>query len=184
MKKENYLPKSLNLEELRGNLDFIVSSMSAYMCDCLIVCFKEENHSSGLVMKVETEAKQYSYKLHWTTPVTRYLIGATQDTERTTEWAAMGLALLFARELTDYPYICTRRKGEGVDFCLSKNSQEFSCDARLEVSGIRKESPKNTIEGRLRIKKRQTERSDDKNTPVFISITEFSEPKSLFVKND
>ena len=104
------LPKSINLEQLRENLDFIVASMSAYMCDCLVVCLSEANHKTGFILKVETEDKKYNFRIEWTTKVTPYLIGATRDEERTTEWAAMGLALLLVRELTEYPYICTSHK--------------------------------------------------------------------------
>lgn len=182
MEKRLSLPTPLNLERLRDNLDYLVASMSAYMCDCLVVCLSEENHKAGLLLKVETDDKEHVFRIEWTTSITPHLIGATRDEERTTEWAAMGLALLLVGELTEYPYIFTRRKGEGIDFCLSKNETLFSCDARLEVSGIRKESLTNTVEKRLRIKKIQTERSDDSNKPAFISITEFSTPKSLFVK--
>ncbi len=182
MEKLLPLPKSINLEQLRENLDFIVASMSAYMCDCLVACLSEENHKTGLILKVETEDKKYNFRIEWTTKVTPYLIGATRDEERTTEWAAMGLALLLVRELTEYPYICTSHKKTGIDFFLSKNADEMARDARLEISGIRKESLTNTLKRRLVIKKRQTEASDALNKPVFISITEFSEPKSLFVK--
>jgi hypothetical protein len=184
MEKRLPLPKSINLEQLRENLDYLVASMSAYMCDCLVVCLSEENHNTGLILTVDTEDKTYNFRIEWTTKITPHLIGATRDEERTTEWAAMGIAVLLVRELTDYPYIYTRRKGEGIDFCLSKNDTIFSYDARLEVSGIRKESLKNTLKQRIAVKKRQTERSDVSNTPVFISITEFSKPKSILIKND
>jgi hypothetical protein len=182
MEKLLPLPTPINLEQLRENLDFIVPSMSAYMCDCLVVCLTEENHKTGSILNVETEDKNHRFRIEWATKMTPHLIGATRDEERTTEWAAMGIALLLVRELTDYPYIRTLRKGEGTDFCLSRDGSEFSYNVRLEVSGIRKVSLTNTLEKRLQIKKRQTERSDDSDKPVFISITEFSEPKSLFVK--
>ena len=165
------LPTSINLEQLRENLDFIAASMSAYMCDCLVVCLTEENHNAGLILKVETEDKKHNFCLEWTTKITPHLIGATRDEERTTEWAAMGLALLLARVLTKYPYIRTSHKGSGIDFYLSKNENEMTRDARLEVSGIRKESLTNTVKRRLAVKKIQSERSDALNKPVFISIT-------------
>ncbi len=182
MEKRLPLPISINLEQLRENLDYLVTSMSAYMCDCLVLCLSEENHHTGLNLKVETETKEYSFQLEWTTKITPHLIGATRDEERTTEWAAMGIAMLLVRELTEYPYICTSHKKTGIDFFLSKNANEMTRDARLEISGIRKESPTNTLKRRFVLKKRQTEPSDAPNKPVFISITEFSEPKSLFVK--
>ena len=182
MEKELPLPTSINLEQLRENLDFIIASMSAYMCDCLVTCLAEENHQRGLILKVETEDKKYNFRLEWTTKITPHLIGATRDAERTTEWAAMGIALLLVRELTEYPYVCTSHKKTGIDFFLSKNAHEMTRDARLEISGIRKESLTNTVKRRLVLKKRQTEPSDAPDMPVFIAITEFSEPKSLFVK--
>jgi hypothetical protein len=182
MEKLLPLPKTINLERLRENIDFIGASMSAYMCDCLVVCLAEENHKTGLILKVQTEDKEYNFRIEWTTKITPHLIGATRDEERTTEWGAMGIALLLALELTEYRCILTRRKGLGVDFSLSKNAIQMTEDAHVEISGIRKESPTNTIKRRLIIKKSQTEPSDVLNTPIFISITEFSEPKSLFVK--
>jgi hypothetical protein len=181
MEKLLPLPKSINLEQLRENLDYLVASMSSYMCDCLVVCLSEENHNTGLILKVETEDKKYSFRIEWTTQITPHLIGATRDEERTTEWAAMGIAVLLARELTEYPYIFTSRKGLGVDFALSKDAIEMTEDAHLEISGIRKESPTNTLKRRLVIKKSQTKPSDALNKPIFISITEFNEPKSLFI---
>jgi hypothetical protein len=181
MEKLLPLPTSMNLEQLRENLDYLVASMSAYMCDCLVVCLSEENHKAGLILKVETEDKEYHFRLEWTTKMIPHLIGATRDEERTTEWAAMGIAVLLARELTEYPYVFTSRKGLGVDFALSKNSNKLTEDAHLEISGIRKESPTNTIKRRLVIKKTQTNPSDALNLPIFISITEFSTPKSIFI---
>jgi hypothetical protein len=182
MEKRLPLPTSINLEQLRENLDYLVASMSAYMCDCLVVCLSEENHKTGLLLKVETEDNEHKFRIEWTTQVTPHLIGATRDEERTTEWAAMGIAILLALKLTGYPYIFTSRKGLGIDFALSNDAIEMTEEAHLEVSGIRKESPTNTIKRRLVIKKSQTEPSDALKMPIFISITEFSEPKSLFIK--
>ena len=51
MEKQLPLSTSINLEQLRENLDFIVESMSAYMCDCLIVCLLEENHNADALNK-------------------------------------------------------------------------------------------------------------------------------------
>jgi hypothetical protein len=100
MEKLLSLSKTINLEQLRENLDYLVASMSAYMCDCLVVCLSEENHNTGLILTVETEDNEHHFCLEWTTKITPHLIGATRDAERTTEWAAMGIAVLLASELT------------------------------------------------------------------------------------
>ena len=174
------MPTIINIEQLRENIDFIATSMASYMCDCLVICLTEAGHSVGVDIKVETDLKDYDFSIFWETKVTQHLIGATRDEQRTTEWVAMGFAFILVRYLTEYPYIRTSRKGSGIDFFLSKNPTELSCDARLEISGIKKTSAKNTIVQRFEVKKKQTKLSDDTATPVFISITEFSEPKSLF----
>jgi hypothetical protein len=182
MEKLLPLPTSINLEQLRENIDFIVPSMSAYMCDCLVVCLTEEYHNTGLILNVETEDKNHAFRIEWATKMSPHLVGATRDKERTTEWAAMGIGLLLARELTEYQCAFTSQKGTGIDFFLSKDATKMRQEARLEISGIRKENLNNTIKQRLAVKKRQAEQSDFLDKPVFISITEFGEPKSLFVK--
>lgn len=64
------------------------------------------------------------------------------DEERTTDFAAMGVSLLLAFELTNYNLITTVNKGGGFDFYLYDTSSidpltSFPTDvARLEISGI------------------------------------------------
>ena len=78
--------------------------------------------------------------------------------------------------------------GTGVDYWLGykeghANYDEFNfMNARLEISGINKEDGSNTIEKRVETKKQQVKKSDGMNIPVFISVSEFSKPKSVFIK--
>ena len=128
-KNKPTMPTIINIEQLRENIDFIATSMASYMCDCLVISLTEAGHSVGINIKVETDLKDYDFSIFWETKVTQHLIGATRDEQRTTEWAAMGFAFILVRYLTEYPYIRTSRKGSGIDFFLSKNPTELSCDA-------------------------------------------------------
>ena len=57
--------------------------------------------------------------------------------------------------------------------------------ALLEVSGIWKKSPTNTADIRVNIKKKRLDDSEYTSTyPIYIVVTEFSEPKSKINKYD
>jgi hypothetical protein len=93
----------------------------------------------------------------------------------------MCISLFLALHLTEYDEFETSMKADGIDFWLSRKD-EFGFLARLEISGIRKETPTNKAEYRVKTKKLQTEQSDERRLPAFISIVEFSTPKAIFVK--
>jgi hypothetical protein len=66
--------------------------------------------------------------------------------------------------------------GAASDFVADESS--FLGAAR---GGIAKERKTNTLKIALEKKKKQTEKSDNALSAVYIAITEFSEPKSLFI---
>ena len=66
------------------------------------------------------------------------------------------------------------KKGDDINFIK----------ARLEISGIRKETPQNTVESRLKIKEKQILKSANSDSICYVSVIEFSKPKAKFIKND
>ena len=76
----------------------------------------------------------------------------------------------------------TFRSQKSKHFVLRIIDHLFNHAARLEISGILKESRTNTIEKRLKDKMKQTEQSDETCLPAYISIIEFGKPKALFIK--
>ena len=101
------------------------------------------------------------------------------------EFGAEALSLLLVRECTEYTAVRRAANGEGIDYWLGKKrgnvNNFFSVkDARLEISGILKESNTNTIQTRVNRKLNQTKPTDG-TSPVFVSIIEFSYPKSEMV---
>ena len=75
-----------------------------------------------------------------------------------------------------------------VDYWLGYdvNHEEYDefnfIKARLEVSGILKETKINSLQSRINIKKNQTKKSDNTGLPAYVSIVEFSTPKAYFGK--
>jgi len=103
------------------------------------------------------------------------------------EQGAEAIAFLLIRERTDYTAIKRAVTLTGIDYWLDHKSsaqmQIFSKgSARLEVSGILKQSPTNRPEYRGRRKIEQTKQSDHTSFPVYVIIVEFSQPvtKGIF----
>jgi hypothetical protein len=83
----------------------------------------------------------------------------------------------------NYTIIEKSRYGDGVDYWLGKENEiPFHNSARIEISGILKESEQNSLNKRFENKTRQTNKSDETRLPAYISIIEISTPKAIFAK--
>lgn len=154
------------------------------MTDCAGYSFLDHEHESGVELKVKTDDARESYQVFWDVEMSSDLERSMRDPERTTEFAAMGLAVLLTLDLTNYKLFEVSRKGSGVDFYLYEedgDDLDFGKGARLEISGIRKESAQNTLRKRVNIKLKQAEKSALTGKIAYISVSEFSKPQSAFV---
>lgn len=176
---------TLTLERLKQGIDGISEGFGMYMAECAAYMFMVTNHKSGVAMKIKTENQKLNAKVEWEISRSRDLDKSMRDEQRPTDFGAMGVAVLSALELTDYHAFETSRKGEGVDFWVLKDADDeldFSQSIRVEVSGIKSETSSNTLQQRFNRKNKQRTQSDHTGTDAYISITEFSTPKSVFVK--
>ncbi|MBQ9202842.1 MAG: hypothetical protein IJ155_01215 [Prevotella sp.] len=119
--------------------------------------------------------------LTWEDTFNNQLDRTYADEQSVTERAAVGVSILLALALTNYTVIERSRKGSGFDYMLGdKNDPLFMPKARLEISGIRKETGQNTVKARYQQKAIQTNISDYTQLPAYVSIVEFSTPKAIF----
>ena len=100
------------------------------------------------------------------------------------EYAAVGIALPLILQATGYSDVQRARKGSSVDFWLGKKDEYAFpiLEALLEVSGILKENPGNTMNARVNQKRQQAMRSPYRNLPVYVIVVEFSKPKAKLEK--
>ena len=113
------------------------------------------------------------------------LLNSHFDEKRTTDFGAMGVAVLLASHLTNYTIFITSESDNGYDFRLMKETiDDDYLDARLEISGIRKETPQNTVKSRLLVKEKQILKRADKDAICYVSVIEFSKPEVKFIKNE
>lgn len=121
--------------------------------------------------------------IHWNDYFDDEIDRSWKEINYCTDHAAVCLSCVLAVHETDYTIIERSCKGDGFDYWMGyKDDILFNRVARLEISGILKESTTNTIEKRLNIKKKQTEQSDSSCLPAYISIIEFSKLKAIFVE--
>lgn len=76
-------------------------------------------------------------------------------------------------------------KGTGFDYWVGDDGPRrypFDNKARLEVSGILRETEKNSVEHRIKEKCRQTEKSDHTRFKAFVAVVEFGHPMAKVVK--
>ncbi len=161
------------------------SNLSAGFCSNLsesaVICLTSQAHISGVSLKVTTSEDELYAPVSWHTDVTESLLRTFRDEKRTTDDGAMCISLFLALNLTEYPDVEASATGNGIDFWLCHEG-ELNFAARLEISGIRRESAGNTVEKRLAEKEISIKKSDATLLPAYISIVEFSQPKAIFVK--
>ena len=94
---------------------------------------------------------------------------------------AVLLLVVILYGITGYTVIERSRKGTGFDWWLASADNLFQATARLEVSGIMRGSPRR-VNGRLKERLAQTERSDPSGLTAFIAVVEFKGPTAKVVR--
>jgi len=175
----------LHLEDIRS-LNALAPGYAAAMLEAAVVCFDDQNHESGISLPVTLtdQGDKNAILVHWNLEISENIRKSYQEPSRTTDYGAMCIAVLLSTVLVKNCNSVEPTVGNnGFDFYLCDEEDEYNFYlARLEVSGIRKESKTNTIEKRVGVKKQQTRRSDNSGLPAYICVTEFGTPKASYVK--
>ena len=171
----------IHIEMLYSKLKGILSdNFIGTMVECCVLRLTTQGHISPVELTPFDDLLLTPLKLNWTTEITAELLASYRDENRTTDYAAMCIALILASKLTDFEYVEVSRQGDGVDFWFIEKGRT-GVSARLEVSGIKIASKANSIKNRLTIKLTQTNQSDKSGVPAYVSIIEFSQPEALYI---
>jgi hypothetical protein len=175
---------ALELPRLADGMPGISPTVGAALAEAATVCFEEQNHSSGVGLRVDGDFSR-TFMVSWTTPSDLEQAKRTwADPEIATEHGAYGVAALLVTQLTEYTVAARSRKGTGFDYWLGpKGSIDglFQDKARLEVSGIRT-GDEPAIRARVARKTKQTEKSEETGLRAVIVVVEFGTPRSRVVK--
>jgi hypothetical protein len=172
------------LEELKETIKLFSSSQCDFLSENCIVALENNRHSSGCKLFVTGDTKE-DFKLIWSKEFNK---AGYKEKKKITEHAAETISFLLCTYFTEYTVIEEALIGTGIDYWLgydethsNYNPKNF-IQARVEISGIDKESQTNSLGKRANEKKKQSNVSDSTKLPAYISIVEFSTPKAFFGK--
>lgn len=168
------------LDDIKEGMPGITPIEGADLHENCITMLHRCGHPSPAIMPLMGISEE-NVVLRWNDIHTEQMERTYADYQVNTERSAIAISALLAKELTGLSIIMRSRKGTGFDYYLGKTDDAFyEPSARLEVSGIEKESPTNTIESRFKQKIEQIAVSDSTTLPAYISVVEFSTPKTYF----
>lgn len=175
---------TIQLSDIRLGTPGISPIEGANLYENCIVAMHNSGHLSPVILQMEG-IRTEPFSLIWEDSFNDQLRRTYNDEQSVTERAAIAVSVMLAIRTTSYTVIERSRKGTGFDYMLGDDQNPlFVPEARLEVSGIMRETNDNTIASRFQQKCLQTERSDDSCLPAFVSVVEFSIPKAIFDKTN
>lgn len=176
---------SFRLDTLSNGIPALTPKKAGVHMEACVWCLSECQHTNGVQIAVESDSSKDLYQIFW--PEEEVDIDAlyrAYNQDDGPEQGAEAIAFLIIREKTDYTALRRSITRTGIDYWLSYKSdvsdQLFSREsARLEVSGILRQTSTNRPEYRVKQKMNQTMRSDSTSFPAYIVVVEFSQPYSL-----
>lgn len=180
--------RSIALESLSQGIPVIPAESAGFYQQSCMVCFHRNGHRSGVRLIVHFADAEEPVELCWEGEIDAQLLRSFEE-RRATDNAACALALLLVRELTEYTAVEQSAIGTTIDYYLVFKHRAATlfddewpfnyADARLEVSGILRETKENSVENRINLKRQRLNREG--NLPDWIVVVEFSRPWSKVV---
>lgn len=155
--------------------------------EAAIVSLLKKGFSSGIKLKVAGDFEE-EFVVVWSHKMSESALATWKDENNYTSIGAVALAILLVEQLLHFVLFEESLIGTGIDFWMNRKDggqDEITYSerqARLEVSGISKEAPGNTVNMRIQQKKKQIAASDNTELPGWIVIVEFATPKSKIIK--
>jgi len=176
----------LNLDQLKRGTPGITEVVGAYLAQATSFFLEEHGHKSGVIIEVSGLFKE-NFQVIWSDKVDERVRRSWRDNIEATEYAAVGIAALLTESLLNLSIVERSYIGTYVDYILGEmNADKYSFlqKAKLEVSGIGKETPKNTVKQRIKVKLKQVQKSSSKELPSYVIVVEFGKPKAKIVKDE
>ncbi len=178
--------KTLDLNNLEEGIPVITPVIGAYIAQAAAVALAVNGHSSGVTLKM-TGFEKEEFQIVWEEKIEKNTLKSWADLKEAAEYGAVAIAILVLMEMGEYNYFERMHQGAGFDYWLDtyngadweENIQEKK--ARLEISGILKESKSNSIKMRLGIKTKQVKKGNF-TMPALVAVVAFSEPKIEIIK--
>lgn len=175
---------NLTLEDLKDAMTYFSTVQCLGLTENCIVALEDIPHRSGCELEV-SGLHNGKISLDWNTVVNK---NGYKEKKKFTEKGAEALSFFLAIEFTEYEILEESEIGTGVDYWLGYGEDHEKYDplnffsARLEISGILRETTTNSFSKRITEKKKQTNASNSTGIPAYVSVIEFSKLKAHITK--
>ena len=176
--------KKLKLDQLKKGTLGITKVVGAYLAQATAYFLELNGHKSGVVLEVDG-IFQDKFELTWTDEIDDQVKRSWRDNLEATEYGAVGIAALLSESLLNLSIVERSYIGTRVDYILGQSSDDdrpFVVKARLEVSGIGKETAGNSIDQRIKVKLNQIKKSEDHSLPAYVIVVEFGLPRAKIIE--
>jgi len=177
----------LDLDSLSQGIDVILPVNEGYFKTSCEICLDYHEHQSGVLIDIQQNNELIQIPLSWSGEITEKERNAFADLVVAAEIGACAIAFIIIRDLTEYKTISQSVRGTAFDYYLSNKSDDtliFNDTACVEISGILEENDNNTIDKRVKSKKKRFYKrypNEDSPNPAFIIVVDFKKPKSSMV---
>lgn len=170
--------RKLNLADLYSNRTGLSEKYGGFLAEGAVVGLEHFGHQSGIKISCSGDVTG-NFKLDWIIVITPEVLRSWRDMQEVTEYGATAIAILLIKSVLKFTSI--RRNIGAADYILDNvvfpNSEKVFQMVYVEISGILKETKKNTVATRTGRKRVQVRRIS-KNAPYVVVVVEFSTPKS------
>jgi len=176
----------VDLDQLKKGTPGITEAVGAYLSQATSYFLEANGHKSGVILEVVGLFEE-NFQIIWSDKVDDKVKRSWKDRIEATEYAAVGIATLLTELLLNLSIVERSYIGTYVDYILgamNADNSYFKHKAKLEISGIGKETSKNTINQRIKVKLNQVQKSADKELPSYVIVVEFGRPKAKIVKDE
>jgi hypothetical protein len=176
--------KILSISELKETINTISPKQCDFYAEGCAVALENQQKVSGVKLLVQGDTT-IDFELRWECPKNK---SGWKEEKKIADFGATALSFLLSFELTEFQVVEEALIGTGIDYWLAykEDNPNYNAlnfiNARLEISGINKETPFNTVRKRVYDKLKQTKPTDGTTLPAYVSIVEFGTPKAYFKK--
>lgn len=179
---------TLSLNSLHDGIPALTPAKAEMLKESVVYCLKSCEHVNGVQIDAQTSESKYQCPICWEDNFDMEKLSRAYNSDDAIEFGAEGLSFLLVKSFTEYTAIRRAVTGTGIDYWLGRkdivgNNIFTKDDARLEVSGIMRETKSNSIKKRVREKLKQTKPTDH-TFPVIVSVVEFGQPQAEMVRKN
>jgi hypothetical protein len=174
--------RTLFLDKLKDGLNNISPAFGTLFAEAAAVRLTLGGHKSGVILSIQGDFKE-DFVLEWSQEIGQIEKNSWGDLKEAVEYGATAISMLLMLDLTTFDSFKREDQLEGTDFELRNQSKSSIKDekAKLEISGILKETQENKVNIRVKIKERKIKKRGNPNQQVYIVVVEFGTPKAKII---